>query len=83
MSFQKTVFIMNNNKELANVIKWIASVIQIFGYSFTAFEFTPWNIYLFIIGLIGWLIVGVLWNDKAIILIHIVALGAMLIGLAS
>lgn len=64
-------------------IKWAASIIQIFGYSATAFGFTPLNIYLFLAGLIGWFIVGVIWNDKAIMLIHLVALGAMFVGLAS
>ena len=62
-------------------IKWIASVIQILGYTATAFELTPWNAYLFLAGLLGWLTVGILWNDRAIMLIHLVALGAMLVGL--
>jgi hypothetical protein len=64
-------------------LKWTASIIQIFGYAATAFGMTPLNIYLFLVGLIGWFIVGVLWNDRAIMLIHIIALGAMLIGLSS
>lgn len=34
---------------------------------------TPWNLYLFFIGVYGWFAVGVFWNDKAIMLIHIVA----------
>jgi Family of unknown function (DUF6552) len=72
-----------NTERLAFTIKWAASVIQILGYSATAFGMTPWNIYLFLVGLLGWFTVGVLWNDRAIILIHLVALGAMFIGLAS
>ena len=64
-------------------IKWFASIIQIFGYTATAFGYTPLNIYLFLVGLIGWFIVGALWNDRAIMLIHLVALGAMFVGLAS
>lgn len=72
-----------NNERLAFVIKWIASVIQILGYGATAFGATPLNIYLFLAGLLGWLIVGVMWNDRAIMLIHLVALGAMVIGLSS
>ena len=68
---------------LAFYIKWVASIIQIAGYATTAFGMTPLNIYLFLVGLIGWFMVGVIWNDRAIMLIHIVALGAMLIGLAS
>ena len=64
-------------------IKWIASIFQILGYAATAFGATPWNIYFFLVGLIGWFLVGYLWNDRAILLIHAVALGAMFIGLAS
>lgn len=62
-------------------IKWTSSVIQILGYSATAFGITPLNIYFFLVGLIGWFVVGVLWNDRALMLIHLVALGAMLIGM--
>jgi TM2 domain-containing membrane protein YozV len=69
--------------QTAFIVKWIASVIQILGYAGTAFGWTPWNLYLFLIGVLGWLIVGVIWNDKAIMLIHFVALGSMLAGMAS
>ncbi|KAJ04507.1 DUF6552 family protein [Sulfitobacter mediterraneus] len=65
------------------ILKWAASILQIMGYSATAFGLTPHNIYLFLIGLIGWLTVGILWRDKAIMLIHVVALGAMVVGLIS
>ena len=67
----------------AFAVKWVASVIQILGYAGTAFGWTPWNLYLFVVGVLGWLFVGVLWNDRAIMLIHFVALGAMLAGMAS
>lgn len=72
-----------DSQRVAFIIKWIASVIQIFGYTATSFGYTPWNIYLFLVGITGWLIVGLLWNDKAIILIHLVALVAMVAGLVS
>jgi hypothetical protein len=65
------------------ILKWAASIVQIMGYSATAFGLTPLNIYLFLIGLIGWFTVGILWRDKAIMLIHVVALGAMVLGLIS
>lgn len=64
-------------------IKWAASIVQILGYSATAFGWVPWNIGFFLIGLTGWFIVGVLWKDRAIMLIHIVALAAMIAGLIS
>lgn len=65
------------------ILKWFASVIQILGYTATAFGWTPWNLYLFVFGVLGWFAVGVLWRDKAIMLIHIVALGAMIAGMSS
>ena len=72
-----------DTSQIAFTIKWVASIIQIMGYTATAFGWTPWNIYLFVVGLIGWFAVGVLWNDKAIMLIHIVALAAMVAGMSA
>ena len=60
----------------------MTSIIQIMGYTATAFGWTPWNLYLFLLGVLGWFAVGVFWNDLAIMLIHIVALAAMLAGMS-
>ena len=68
---------------LVFVVKWGASIIQILGYTATGFGWTPWNLYLFLIGVLGWFAVGALWNDKALMLVHLVALGAMIAGMAS
>lgn len=65
-----------------STIKWSASIIQVFGYGATAFGLAPLNMYLFLVGMIGWLIVGWRWNDMAMTMIHLVALAAMVIGLA-
>jgi hypothetical protein len=62
-------------------LKWGASIMQIFGYAATALGATPLNLYLFLGGLLGWFAVGYFWRDRAIMLIHVVALGAMLVGL--
>ncbi len=66
---------------IAFQVKWGASIIQILGYAATGFGWTPWNIYLFLVGVLGWFVVGVIWNDRAIMLIHIVALAAMVAGM--
>lgn len=70
-------------ERLALIVKWGASAVQILGYTATGFGWTPWNLYLFLIGMLGWFAVGVLWNDKALMLVHIVALGAMIAGMSS
>ena len=72
-----------SNRDMAFWIKWAASILQICGYAATGFGLTPLNIYFFIFGLIGWFIVGVLWNDRAIMLIHIVAFGSLVVGVLS
>lgn len=71
--FDRTVF----------AVKWGASIIQIMGYTATGFGWTPWNLYLFLVGVLGWFAVGAMWNDKALMLVHLVALGAMIVGMAS
>lgn len=83
MASEAVLALPGRGGQAAFVIKWAASVIQISGYSATAFGLAPWNIYLFLAGLLGWLTVGVLWNDRAIILIHLVAFTAMAVGLAT
>lgn len=72
-----------SRERLVFMVKWGASIIQIMGYTATGFGWTPWNLYLFLIGVVGWFAVGALWNDKALMLVHLVALGAMIAGMAS
>lgn len=64
-----------------DTIKWVASIAQIFGYGATAMGATPLNLWFFVVGISGWFVVGLRWNDRAIMLIHIVALAAMIVGL--
>lgn len=65
------------------IVKWVSSIIQIMGYTATSFGLQPWNLYLFLVGIIGWFAVGVLWNDRAMMLLHVVALVAMIAGMSS
>ncbi|MBK0399857.1 ubiquinone biosynthesis methyltransferase UbiE [Limibaculum sp. M0105] len=74
---------IDRGDRLAFAVKWVASVIQILGYAATGFGLAPWNLYLFLAGVLGWFAVGVLWNDRAIMLIHVVAFGSMVVGMAS
>ena len=70
-------------ERLVFMVKWAASAIQIMGYTATGFGWTPWNLYLFLIGVLGWFAVGALWNDRALMLVHLVALAAMIAGMTS
>lgn len=64
-------------------LKWAASLIQIAGYTATGLGWAPVNLYLFLAGVLGWFAVGVLWKDRAIMLIHMVAFAAMVVGMNS
>ncbi|WP_299933953.1 DUF6552 family protein [uncultured Pelagimonas sp.] len=68
------------NDRSVDTLKWTASVAQIIGYTATGMGWLPWNIGFFLVGLLGWLMVGVFWRDKALILVHLVALVAMVGG---
>ena len=63
-----------------DVVKWIATIIQLIGYGLTGLNYTPWNVYLFFLGIILWFAVGVMWKDKAIIVVHVGAFISILAG---
>ena len=63
-----------------DIVKWIATVIQLIGYGLTGMQVTPWNIYAFIVGIVLWFAVGVMWKDRAIVVVHVGAFFSLLIG---
>lgn len=74
--------LQSNQDRMITIVKWASSIVQILGYTATGFGWTPLNLYLFLVGVVGWFAVGFLWKDKALMLVHLVALAAMLAGMA-
>lgn len=66
-----------------DIVKWIATIIQLIGYGLTGMNVVPWNILAFVIGIILWFIVGVMWKDRAIMVVHIGAFIAIVAGYLS
>lgn len=66
--------------EAVDVVKWLATVIQLIGYAMTGLNFVPYNIYMFFIGIFLWFAVGFMWKDKAIMVVHIGACVSLLAG---
>ena len=62
-------------------IKWIASFLLIIGVVLTSNNIFPANLIFHAIGLLGWFVVGILWNDRALIVINAVTLALMSNGL--
>lgn len=66
-----------------DIVKWIATAVQLVGYALTGLNVVPWNIFAFIIGIILWFLVGVMWKDRAIMVVHVGAFIAILGGYLS
>ena len=64
--------------ELVDYVKWVATIIQLIGYGLTGLNMTPYNVYLFFLGIFLWFAVGVMWKDKAIMVVHIGAFISLL-----
>ncbi len=63
-----------------DIVKWVATAIQLVGYGMTGLNITPWNVYAFFAGIVLWFTVGVMWKDKAIMVVHVGAFISLLVG---
>ena len=51
-------------------IKWVSTIILILGMILTSNNLYPFNLFVHSLGLFGWLIVAIIWNDRALIVIN-------------
>jgi hypothetical protein len=72
--------VLGKKIELVDYVKWVATIIQLIGYGLTGLNMTPYNVYLFFLGIFLWFAVGVMWKDKAIMVVHIGAFISLLVG---
>jgi len=72
---------MTPTGDLSWYIKWLASIIGIVGALATAAGIYPWNVGLGLISMAGWAYVGILWNDRALIVLNIFLCGVYLMSL--
>ncbi len=62
-------------------IKWVASFIILIGMALTSINLTPFNLYFHFVGVVGWLVVGVMWHDRALMVVNSVAAMIFLMGI--
>ena len=62
-------------------IKWIASFFVVIGVLFSANNIFPYNLMFHFTGLAGWLIVSMMWNDRALLMINSVSLAILANGI--
>ena len=67
--------------DLSWYIKWVSSFTILIGMVLTSVMITPLNLFFHMAGVFGWLIVGFMWNDRALMLLNGIALVIFLTGI--
>lgn len=64
-------------------IKWVASLFLIAGVILTSNNIYPINLFFHAVGIFGWFIVSILWNDRALLVINAVSLALLINGMVA
>ena len=62
-----------HHKNLIGFTKWASSLVIIAGMALTASNIYPLNMYMQLVGIIGWLVVALAWHDRSLIMLNTVA----------
>ena len=62
-------------------IKWVSSIILIIGMILAANNLYPYNIVVQCAGIVGWLVVSIMWNDRSLIIVNAVGAAILINGL--
>ena len=55
------------------LIKWASSLVVIAGIAATSANLYPYNMYLHLVGIVGWFVVSLAWHDRSLITLNTVA----------
>jgi len=67
--------------DLSWYVKWASSITLIIAMMFTAVDIYPINMWIANFGFVGWLIVGMLWHDRALIVLNAISLAIYSMGI--
>ena len=67
--------------DLSWYIKWTGSLFLIVAMMMTSANIFPLNLYVALVGMTGWLIVGILWHDGALIVLNAVSVAIYGVGI--
>ena len=62
-------------------IKWVSSIILIIGMILAANNLYPYNIVVQCAGIVGWLVVSIMWNDRSLMIVNAVGIAILFNGL--
>jgi len=67
--------------DLSWYVKWVSVFFVIMGWLLHSINLFPWNISIQLIGVAGWLWVGYLWHDRALIVLNSIGVALLSLGL--
>jgi len=67
--------------DLSWYIKWASSMVLIMCMISASANLYPWNLYFGLVGVAGWFWVGVLWHDRALIMLNAVSFTIYAVGI--
>ena len=62
-------------------LKWLANIVIVAAAIATAFDITPWNKVLFLVGSLLWTVVGVMWRQPSLWTLNAFCATLYIIGL--
>ena len=70
-----------HHKNLIGFTKWVSSLVIIAGMALTASNIYPLNMYMQLVGIIGWLVVALAWHDRCLIMQNAIAASIFINGI--
>ena len=67
--------------DLSWYIKWTGSMFLIVAMMMTSANIFPMNLYVALVGMVAWLVVGILWHDRALIVLNAVSVAIYGVGI--
>ena len=65
------------------ILEWSSTAILLLGVYLTSINLYPLNVYISLVGNIGWLIVGVIWKKWSLFTVQFVICGIYVLGYTS
>ena len=69
--------------DLSWYVKWSSSIVIIVGMILSSLNVYPINLFVHTVGVAGWLWVGFLWHDRALILLNGIAIAVFVLGIGN
>ena len=81
MSEDNKVHKVTPKGDLSWYVKWISVFFVIVGWLLHSVNLYPYNIIVQVIGVAGWLWVGYLWHDRALIVLNSIGIAVLGLGI--